>query len=276
MCWFGAAAPARFAEALSRRRARREGLRDRDAVGSMDADEAMFEELSAAGRRPRVQPIAPWRHRFNIGQSRAMRKILVVDQRIGLTGRERRRPGSPVRRQAAGATTPSSGTAAPRGVYCTWRGSGPPLSPRMSDDLRGTHRSRGWPLRRVLTGHFRAARPRSGAPTSRSRARSHLRHERYFVPTASSAGRSAPRPRRAWTYACSCPAGGHRGLLCRTAPLRWLIDRGVSLYGGGHDPPQGRDVDDRWCRRHLQHGLPIVAIEPGVNVTVGPPASRTR
>lgn len=60
-----------------------------DAVGSIDADEAMFDAMRAAGCDVRqYNPIAPWRRRFSLGlvNNRDHRKILVVDQRVGFTG----------------------------------------------------------------------------------------------------------------------------------------------------------------------------------------------
>ncbi|MEZ4372656.1 MAG: phospholipase D-like domain-containing protein [Polyangiaceae bacterium] len=80
----------RFADALLRAAAR--GVEVRviyDAIGSIDADDAMFEELSRGGVRVvEFNPILPWRERFRWARvsRRDHRKILVVDGCIGFTG----------------------------------------------------------------------------------------------------------------------------------------------------------------------------------------------
>jgi cardiolipin synthase len=91
MYWFGSDETGwRFANALMDKA--REGLRvalSYDAVGSIDADPAIFEAMSAAGVRViDYNPIAPWRRRFRIGvvNRRNHRKMLIVDRRIGFTG----------------------------------------------------------------------------------------------------------------------------------------------------------------------------------------------
>jgi cardiolipin synthase len=91
MYWFGSdGIGSRFADLLARRA--REGLRVRilyDAVGSIDADDAMFVELEAAGCEvAQYNPIAPWRQRFRLGlvNRRDHRKMLILDGQIGYTG----------------------------------------------------------------------------------------------------------------------------------------------------------------------------------------------
>jgi len=91
MYWFGSDKTGRrFADALSRKA--KSGVDVcviYDAVGSIEADEAMFEAMRAAGCDVRqYNPIAPWRRRFSLGlvNNRDHRKILVVDQRVGFTG----------------------------------------------------------------------------------------------------------------------------------------------------------------------------------------------
>lgn len=91
MYWFGSDPTGRrFAEALARAAQRRVQVRIiYDAVGSIDADDAMFVELEAAGCEVhQYNPIAPWRQRFRLGlvNHRDHRKLLVVDGQIGYTG----------------------------------------------------------------------------------------------------------------------------------------------------------------------------------------------
>jgi cardiolipin synthase len=84
MYWFGSDRTGReFAAALLERA--REGVLVRviyDAVGSIDASDAMFDELAEGGVEVfEFNPIAPWRERFKFSRigRRDHRKILVVD-----------------------------------------------------------------------------------------------------------------------------------------------------------------------------------------------------
>jgi cardiolipin synthase len=79
-----------FAEALMERA--RAGVCVRviyDAVGSIEADPAMFERMIQAGCDVlEFNPIAPWRARFSFARinQRTHRKLLVVDGRLAITG----------------------------------------------------------------------------------------------------------------------------------------------------------------------------------------------
>jgi cardiolipin synthase len=91
MYWFGSdGIGTRFADLLARRA--REGVQVKiiyDAVGSIDADDAMFVELEAAGCEViQYNPIAPWRQRFRLAvvNRRDHRKMLIIDGQIGYTG----------------------------------------------------------------------------------------------------------------------------------------------------------------------------------------------
>lgn len=91
MYWFASDATGRrFADALAARA--RDGVRVClifDAVGSWDADRAMFDRLAAAGVEViEYNPIAPWRQRFRWGglNNRDHRKILVADGAWAATG----------------------------------------------------------------------------------------------------------------------------------------------------------------------------------------------
>ena len=91
MYWFGSDRTGwRFANALMDKA--REGVPVAliyDAVGSIDADDTIFEAMRAAGVRViDYNPIAPWRRHFRIGvvNQRNHRKMLIVDRRIGFTG----------------------------------------------------------------------------------------------------------------------------------------------------------------------------------------------
>ncbi len=91
MYWFGSDRTGRrFAEALMAKA--REGVRVvvvYDAVGSLEAASAQWDEMRAAGCTVlEYNPVAPWRRRFRIGvvNNRNHRKMLIVDRRIGFTG----------------------------------------------------------------------------------------------------------------------------------------------------------------------------------------------
>lgn len=91
MYWFDSDRTGReFAEALMERA--RAGVCVRvvyDAIGSIEADEGMFELMRSAGCEVyEFNPIAPWRARFSFGRlnQRDHRKLLVVDGRVAITG----------------------------------------------------------------------------------------------------------------------------------------------------------------------------------------------
>ena len=91
MYWFGSDEVGwRFAEALMD--CARRGVPVAlvyDAVGSWDADPAVFGAMRQAGVHViDYHPIAPWRRRFRVGvvNRRNHRKMLVVDRRIGFCG----------------------------------------------------------------------------------------------------------------------------------------------------------------------------------------------
>jgi len=91
MYWFGSDATGRaFAEMLAERA--REGIPvyvTYDAVGSFEADAAMFAEMEAAGCQVyEFNPIRIWHPRFAIGRinQRNHRKMLVTDGRLGIVG----------------------------------------------------------------------------------------------------------------------------------------------------------------------------------------------
>ncbi len=91
MYWFGSDRTGqRFANALIARA--KAGVRVvvvYDAVGSFEADPAMWQRLRAEGVEVHeYNPIAPWRRRFRIGvvNRRNHRKMLIVDREVGFTG----------------------------------------------------------------------------------------------------------------------------------------------------------------------------------------------
>lgn len=91
MYWFDSDRTGRlFAEALMERA--RAGVSVRvtyDAVGSIEADQAMFDEMREAGVEiHEYNPIAPWRTRFRFARinKRNHRKLLVIDGRLGIVG----------------------------------------------------------------------------------------------------------------------------------------------------------------------------------------------
>jgi cardiolipin synthase len=91
MYWFGSDRTGRqFADALMERA--QNGVRVRiiyDAVGSIQSDPGMFQDMREAGCEvEEFNPIAPWRARFRVGlvNHRDHRKLLVVDRQVGFTG----------------------------------------------------------------------------------------------------------------------------------------------------------------------------------------------
>jgi cardiolipin synthase len=80
----------RFAEALGKAAARGvEVAVIYDALGSIEADDTMFQELRAAGVHVvEFNPVLPWRRHFKLEKMsrRDHRKILVIDEQIGFTG----------------------------------------------------------------------------------------------------------------------------------------------------------------------------------------------
>jgi cardiolipin synthase A/B len=91
MYWFGSDRTGRrFAEALMERA--RAGVCVRvtyDAIGSLEAGNAMFDEMREAGVEVHeFNPIAPWRTRFSFARinQRDHRKLLVVDGACAITG----------------------------------------------------------------------------------------------------------------------------------------------------------------------------------------------
>lgn len=89
MYWFGSDATGRrFADALSEKA--REGVTVRvtyDAIGSWEADRAMFDAMRAAGCAVyEFNPPRAWKLRWRIGNRRNHRKQLIVDGTLGMTG----------------------------------------------------------------------------------------------------------------------------------------------------------------------------------------------
>lgn len=91
MYWFGSDRTGRrFATALMERA--RAGVCVRvtyDAIGSLEAGTAMFDEMRATGVEVHeFNPIAPWRARFRLGRinQRDHRKLLVIDGALAITG----------------------------------------------------------------------------------------------------------------------------------------------------------------------------------------------
>ncbi|MEM9195233.1 MAG: phospholipase D-like domain-containing protein [Myxococcota bacterium] len=91
MYWFGSDATGRrFASALMSQAEAGVAVKIiYDAIGSWESDDTMFDDLRAAGCQViEYNPISPFRKRFNLGvvNRRDHRKILVVDNRVGVTG----------------------------------------------------------------------------------------------------------------------------------------------------------------------------------------------
>ncbi len=91
MYWFASDRTGRtFAQALIERA--KAGVCVRviyDSVGSLSADDSMFDEMRGAGCKvEEFNPIAPWRARFSFGRinRRDHRKLVVVDGSLAITG----------------------------------------------------------------------------------------------------------------------------------------------------------------------------------------------
>ncbi|MFZ5889721.1 MAG: phospholipase D-like domain-containing protein [Myxococcota bacterium] len=164
MYWFDSGRIGRrFAEAL--KAAARRGVEVAviyDAVGSIAADPAMFDDLQRAGAHVlEYNPVAPWKRRFRLARltRRDHRKILVVDAKLGFTGGvnigdlwlPEEEEGGGFRDDAAVVEGPAA-----RGfVSCfqrTWRRlGGAPLIPS-SSLLAGVQRPQGGQLAQVMGG----------------------------------------------------------------------------------------------------------------------------
>lgn len=171
MYWFASDRTGRrFADALSAKaRAGVPVCVIYDAVGSIEADESMFASMRAAGCDVRqYNPIAPWRKRFRIGliNNRDHRKILVIDQRLAMTGGLNL--GDPWAPEAEGGSgwrddmICIEGAAAlqMREVFLgTWRelGGTPPNETLSVEKLEATTPEEGSAVR-VLTGDYRLSR----------------------------------------------------------------------------------------------------------------------
>jgi cardiolipin synthase len=89
MYWFGSDTTGRrFAQALAAKA--KSGVRVciiYDAVGSWETDRGMFVELRSVGCQVyEYNPLNPFRLRFQAGNRRDHRKLLVIDGRVGMTG----------------------------------------------------------------------------------------------------------------------------------------------------------------------------------------------
>lgn len=270
MYWFGSDRTGRrFASALAEKA--RAGVAVcviYDAVGSIDADEAMFDELRAAGCDVRqFNPIAPWRHRFNIGlvNNRDHRKIIVVDQARCLTGGV----------NAADQWAPESeggagwrddmilieGVAAlrMRDVFLyTWRElGGKDPGPALTEaEMRRSHAEipdEGSPVR-VLASHYRAERAaiRRSYLQEIRRARSHIYiANSYFVPDRVIRNSLAGAARRGVDVRVLLP-GENDVPAVQHASRRlygWLMKQGISLYEWQGTVLHAKTavIDDRWC-----------------------------
>lgn len=270
MYWFGSDATGRrFADALIAKA--QQGVQVcviYDAVGSLEAEDSMFAEMRAAGCEVRqYNPIAPWRHRFNIGlvNNRDHRKIIVADQWVGLTGGVNLGdPWAPVSQGGGGWRDDMiriEGLAAVKMrqvFFTTWRELGGRMPrPTMSEaDLRdsGAHIPPGGPPVRVLTNDAlgeRAAIRRSYLDQIR-RASSHIYiTNSYFVPDRVirlSLARAAERGvdvRVLLPGESDVPAVYFAGRRL----YAWLMRRGIRLYEwtGTVLHAKTAAIDDRWC-----------------------------
>lgn len=269
MYWFGSDATGRrFAEALSEKA--RQGVKVSviyDAVGSLEAEEAMFDAMREAGCAVRqYNPIAPWRQRFHIGMvnNRDHRKIVVVDQRVGMTGGVN--IGDPWAPEPEGEGWRDDmirieGIAALRMrelFLRTWRElGGESAEPTMSEaELRSavtTIPDEGPPVR-VLAGDFRQQRAvirRSYIQEIRRAERSIYITNSYFVPDREVRQALCGAARRGVDVRVLLP-GENDVLAVYYAARRLyakLMDAGIALYHweGPILHAKTATFDDRWC-----------------------------
>ncbi len=271
MYWFGSDRTGmRFALALAEKA--RQGVKVcviYDAVGSIDADESMFADMMAAGCDVRqYNPIAPWRQRFNIGlvNNRDHRKILVVDQWIGLTGGVN--IGDPWAAESEGGggwrddMIRIEGVAAlqMRQVFLhTWyelggREPSPPITEKEMREAGVSLPEEGSPVR-VLASTYRAARA--------AIRRSYLQHIRlaqkriyiansYFVPdrVIRYALADAVRRRKVDVKVLVPGESDVQAVFYAGRRLyRWLLSRGIELYEwrGAVLHSKTAVIDDDWC-----------------------------
>jgi cardiolipin synthase len=270
MYWFGSDRTGRrFADALSAKA--RAGVRVAviyDAVGSIEADGEMFDAMREAGCDVRqYNPIAPWRHRFNIGlvNNRDHRKIIVVDRAVGFTGGV----------NAADLWAPEAeggegwrddmirieGPAAlqMREVFLhTWRelggeGGGPTPT---ADELRKAGAripEQGAPVR-VLANHYRAERAAIRRTYLREirRAESHIYiTNSYFVPDRVVRRALAAAVERDVEVSVLLPGDSDVPAVYFAGRrlYAWLMARGIRLYEWKGTVLHAKTavIDDRWC-----------------------------
>jgi cardiolipin synthase len=270
MYWFGSDKTGqRFAKALIKKAKKKIPVCViYDAVGSLEADDAMFDEMRAAGCDVReYNPIAPWRQRFHIGlvNHRDHRKILVVDQSVGLTGGvnigDQWLPAAEGGGDWRDDMIRIEGVAAldMRDVFLhTWRelGGVDPCPTMTAAELRdsGVKVPEGGSPVRVLASHYRAARAaiRRSYIDEIRKATSHIYiTNSYFVPDrvirfALSAARSRGVEVKVLLPGESdVPAVFYAGRRL----YRWLMTRGIELYEWQGTVLHAKTavIDDRWC-----------------------------
>ncbi len=270
MYWFASDRTGhRFADALAAKA--RAGVRVcviYDAVGSIDADEAIFDGMRRAGCDVRqYNPIAPWRARFNIGlvNNRDHRKILVVDQARALTGgvnvADQWAPESEGGQGWRDDMILIEGVAAlrMREVFLyTWRelggdDPGPTMTEAQVRDS-GVHvPAEGSPVR-VLASHYRAERAaiRRSYLEEIRRASSHIYiANSYFVPDRVIRTSLGAAARRGVDVRVLLP-GENDVPAVQHASRRlygWLLKQGVSLFEWQGTVLHAKTavIDDRWC-----------------------------
>jgi cardiolipin synthase len=270
MYWFGSDRTGRrFVDALCEKA--RQGVAVclvYDAVGSIDADEAIFVEMRAAGCDVRqYNPIAPWRQRFNIGllNNRDHRKILVADQRIALTGGVNvGDPWAPESEGGAGWRDDMiriEGLAAlqMRDVFLhTWRELGGDIparemTAREREDSGDRVPDAGSPVR-VLANHYRyerAAIRRSYIEAIRAATRSISITNSYFVPDRVVRLELARAVARGVDVKVIVPGESDVPAVywAGRSLYAWLMRKGIELYEwhGTVLHAKTAAVDDRWC-----------------------------
>ena len=239
-----------------------------DAVGSIDADDAMFDEMRAAGCDVReFNPIAPWRRRFALGRvkNRDHRKILVVDQYVALTGGVNLGdPWAPIEEGGAGWRDDMiriEGVAAlsMRDVFLfTWSDlGGREPSPAMGEaELieSGISLPKSGSSVRVLANKYRRQRAaiRRGYLTEIGRAKQEiLITNSYFVPDRVIRKALAAARRRGVAVKVLLPGESDVAAVYFAARrlYSWMLARGIELYEWNGTVLHAKTavVDRRWC-----------------------------
>lgn len=283
MYWFGSDRTGRtFAEALERKA--REGLRvcvTYDAVGSFEADRAMFQSMRAAGCDVyEFHPVHPWRARFKFAalNRRNHRKMLIVDGCVGFTGGVNLGdPWAPVDRGGLGfrddmIRIEGPSVASMREIFfATFRGAS---RGQALDDAPPVHASVGGSAVRVLSNN-RWRRRRLIERTYLQRVRTARERifitNSYFIPSRLLRHALAQAVRRGVEVCVLVPGISDVTAVAYAANrlYAWLLVRGIRIYEWRHSVLHAKTavIDGAWCTVGT-HNLDHRSLAYNMEVTV--------